>query len=90
MADPVDMIIPMLREMRAENREARAENTRDHEETRALVRALERRMGAIEESQISYRQALTADTLLSKLVTGEFEERIEALERKVRELESQK
>ena len=33
-------------------------------------------------------QALTADSLLSKLVTGEFEERIEALERGVRELES--
>jgi hypothetical protein len=90
MAEPVDMIIPMLREMRTGNREARAENMRLHEETRGLVRALERRLGAIEESQISYPQALTADSLLSKLVTGEFEERIEALERKVCELETPK
>jgi hypothetical protein len=47
-------------------------------------------LGAVESAQGSYRQALTADTLLSKLVTGEFEERIEALESKMRELERQK
>jgi polyhydroxyalkanoate synthesis regulator phasin len=50
---------------------------------------LDRRLGAVEEAQRSYRQALTADTLMSKLLTGEFEERIEALERRVRELETQ-
>ena len=52
MTDPVDMIVPLLREIRAENAGLR----------------------------------LAA----SKLVTGEFEEPIEALERKVRELENQK
>ncbi len=76
MADPIDMIIPLLREMRTENA------------TRHEV--LERRLGAIETAIGTFRQALTADTLLSKLVTGEFEERIEALERAVRELERQK
>jgi hypothetical protein len=75
------MIVPLLREMRAENATL-------HEQTRELIKALDRRLGAVEEAQKSYRQALTADTLLSKLVTGEFEERIEALERKVRELET--
>jgi polyhydroxyalkanoate synthesis regulator phasin len=83
MADPIDMIVPLLREMRAENSGL-------HEQTRGLIRTLERRLGAIEQAQTSYRQALTADSLLSKLVTGEFEERIEALERKVRELENLK
>jgi polyhydroxyalkanoate synthesis regulator phasin len=83
MADPADMIVPLLREMRAENAAL-------HQETRELIKALDRRLGAVEDAQHSYRQALTADTLLSKLVTGEFEERIEALERKVRDLESQK
>jgi polyhydroxyalkanoate synthesis regulator phasin len=77
------MIVPILREIRAENAGL-------HEQTRGLIRTLDKRLGAIEEAQNSYRQALTADTLLSKLVTGEFEERIEALERKVRELENQK
>jgi polyhydroxyalkanoate synthesis regulator phasin len=83
VTDPVDMIVPLLREMRSENSAL-------HEQTRELIKALDKRLGAVEEAQGSYRQALTADTLLSKLVTGEFEERIEALERKVRELERQK
>jgi polyhydroxyalkanoate synthesis regulator phasin len=52
--------------------------------------ALDKRPGGVEDAQRSFRQALTADTLPSKLLTGEFEERIEALENKVRELEGQK
>jgi predicted RNA polymerase sigma factor len=83
MTDPADMIVPMLREMRAEN-------LAQHERTQALIAALDKRLGGVEEAQKSYRQALTADTLLSKLVTGEFEQRIEALENKVRELEGHK
>jgi hypothetical protein len=83
MPDPADMIVPPLREMRAENAAL-------HQQTRERLDAVERRLGALEAAQQRYKQALTADSLLSKLVTGEFEERIEALERKVRELESQK
>jgi hypothetical protein len=80
MAGPADMIVPLLREMRAENAAL-------HEETRELIKALDKRLGAVERAQDSYRQALSADTLLSKLVTGEFEERIGVLERKMLELE---
>ena len=76
MAEPADMILPLLREMRAENA--------------ALHRQTSERLEKIEATLESYRHALTADSLLSKLVTGEFEERIEKLERKVRELESHK
>ena len=83
MAEPADMIVPLLREMRAENATL-------HQQTRNLIEALERREGKIEETQVSYRQALSADSLLSKLVTGEFEERIDALEKKVKELETLK
>jgi len=83
MAEPADMIVPLLREMRAENATL-------HQQTRSLIEALERREGKIEETQVSYRQALSADSLLSKLVTGEFEERIDALEKKVKELETLK
>jgi hypothetical protein len=86
MAEATDMILPMLREMRAEN-------TAQHQQTRADLAAVEQRLGkriqALEESHKSFRTALTADTLLSRLLTGEFEERIEALERRVRELEGQ-
>ena len=67
MAGPADMIVPLLREMRAENAAL-------HEETRELIKALDKRLGAIERAQDSYRQALSADTLLSKLATGEFED----------------
>ena len=83
MAEPADMIVPLLREMRAENATL-------HQQTRNLIEALERRVGKIEETQVSYRQALSADSLLSKLVTGEFEERSEALEKKVKDLETMK
>ena len=83
MAEPADMIVPLLREMRAENATL-------HQQTRNLIEALERREGKIEETQVSYRQALSADSLLSKLVTGEFEERVDALEKKVKELETLK
>ena len=83
MTDPADMIVPLLREMRAEN-------LAQHEQTQAMIAALDKRSGGVEGAQKSYRQALTADTLLSKLVTGEFEERIEALENKVKDLEGQK
>ena len=77
------MIVPLLREMRAEN-------PAQHEQTRAMIAALDKRPGGVEDAQKSYRQALTADARLSKLVTGEFEERIEALENKVKELEGHK
>lgn len=83
MTDPADTIVPLLREMRSENLTL-------HEQTQALVGALDKRLGGVEEAQKSFRQAMTADTLLSKLLTGEFEERIEALENKVRELEGHK
>jgi hypothetical protein len=61
MADPADMIVPLLREMRAENAAL-------HERTRELIKAPDRRLGAVEGAQHRY----------------------DALERKVRELESHK
>ena len=70
MAEPEDMIVPMLREMRAENASR-------HE-------TIIKRLDKLEGAQTAFRQALGADSLLSKLVTGEFEERIEALERKMK------
>ena len=81
MADPVDMIVPMLRERRADNAAL-------HEQTRVILAALDKRRGGVESAQASFKQALIADTLMSGLLTGEFEARIDALERKVRELEA--
>ncbi len=74
MAEPTDLLLPLIREMRAENA------TR-HTEVIA-------RLEAVEKAQVSFRQALAGDSLMSKLVTGDFEERMEALERRVRQLEN--
>jgi hypothetical protein len=83
MAEPADMILPLLREMRPENAER-------HAQSLERFTAVERPLDRMEESLGSFRQALSADSLLSKIVRGEFEERLEALECKVRELETSK
>jgi polyhydroxyalkanoate synthesis regulator phasin len=76
MAEPADMIVPMLREMRAE--------------MNARFDQVATRLAALEAGQKSIRHALAADTTFSRMLVGEYEERIEALERKVKELEEQK
>jgi hypothetical protein len=83
MAEPLDMILPMLREMRTEI------NSR-FDQVDVRFDQVDRRLAALEAAQASFKQALSADSLLSRLVTGEFEGRIEALERKVRDLEAQR
>jgi hypothetical protein len=62
MAEPADMILPLLRDMRVEIG-ARFDRVD------ARFDLIERRLKALDETQASYRQALTADSLLSKLVT---------------------
>lgn len=73
MAEPDDMILPMLREMRAENA--------------ALHAATQARLDALEAPFVSMKQIQTGDSLVGRLMSGEFQTRIEVLERKVRELE---
>lgn len=76
MADPENMIIPLLQEMRADITDLRKE--------------MNARFDVIENTQKSFKHALTADSLMGRLLTGEFEERIVALERKMRDLETTK
>lgn len=83
MPDPADMVMPMLRDMRAENLPR-------HGEVLERFDLIKRRLKALEGAQVSFKQAMTADRLLSRLVTGEFEQRIETLEGRVRELETQR
>ena len=65
--DAESMILPLLREMRSEMHERFGQ--------------LEQRLDKLESGQKTIRQALTADTMMSKFVTGDFEERIFELER---------
>ncbi|MBR0555634.1 hypothetical protein J5J10_08060 [Ciceribacter sp. L1K23] len=74
--EPVDMIMPMLREIRAEISDMRGEMNQRFE-------AVEERLDKLESGQKTIRQAMQADTMMSRLVTGEFEDRIFELERKV-------
>jgi hypothetical protein len=76
MAEPNDMIMPMLREMRSDAEKRHSE--------------VIQRLDKLESAQVSFRHALTADSLLGRMVTGEFEERIEALEAKLKKLEMHK
>lgn len=67
MAESADMILPMLKETRAEIADFRE--------------AVTERLDNIEKAQRSFKQALSADSLMTRLLTGEFEERIENLEK---------
>ncbi len=71
MAEPADMILPLLREIPGDIAAFRKEATD--------------RLAALDAGQRS--SALAADTVLSRTLIGEDEERIGALERKVEELE---
>lgn len=80
MTKDVDsMIIPSLREMHSEI-------AQQFSEVRVDLQDLRQRLDKLESVQKSVRQATSADTLMSKLVTGEFEDRIFELERKVESL----
>jgi hypothetical protein len=60
------MIMPMLREMRSEISER--------------LSAVERRLATVETELIDVRKALVADTLMGRLVSGDFETRLSSLE----------
>jgi len=79
MAEPKDMIMPMLREMR-DNINTRF-NQMDSE-----FHEIKGRLAGIESNQKSFKNALVADTMMSKYMTGDFEERIGALEEKIERL----
>jgi Mg2+ and Co2+ transporter CorA len=76
MAEPQDLIVPMLREIRSEIRDMR-------DEVRDFRKDVERRLDNIEMAQKNFRNALSADSMMGKLVTGDFEERIAELEKRV-------
>jgi archaellum component FlaC len=76
MAEPTDLIVPMLREMRVEIKKDFAE--------------VNKRLDRVEERQKSFSQALAGDSFMSKMLIGDWEERIEPLEKKVKKLEAAK
>jgi hypothetical protein len=71
--EPIDMIIPMLREMRSEIRDLR-------NDMKAEFGNVRQRLEMVEGEIKNVHKALIADTLLSKLVSADFDGRIAALE----------
>jgi hypothetical protein len=81
LPEPSDLVLPLLRDTCADNVDV-------HEQTHALIPVLDTKPGTMEEAHKNYRAPLTGDTLIARLLTGEFKERTEALEGRVRTLET--
>jgi hypothetical protein len=79
MPEPVDMILPLLREMRAETQAEFADIRRRFDD-------IDARLGKIDATNRALRQAMTTDSLMSKFLLGDFEERLASLEQKVDDL----
>jgi hypothetical protein len=76
MPEPKDLVIPILREMR------KAIDER-FDGVDAQFKQVNQTLEKIDARQKNFSNALTADTMMSKFMAGDFEERIEALEKKV-------
>lgn len=77
--EPMDMIMPMLREMRSES-------SKQFAELRQEIAEIRQQLHKLDNGQKSIRNALTADTMMSKFITGDFEDRISELESKIEAL----
>ena len=72
MVEPIDLMMPLLREIRGEIATFRKETGE--------------RLKALETGQKNIRNALSGDTVLGRMVVGEYEERIASLEQKIEAL----
>lgn len=72
MAEPKDMIVPMLKDMR--------------DEMNRRFDKVDDRLEKLERGQKSLKNAMTADTMMAKFMLGDYEERLQSLESKVAEL----
>lgn len=79
MSEPRDMIIPLLQDMREEMRSS-------FERVDRRFSAIESRLDGIEKTQATFKAALASDTLMTRLVTGDYEMRLAELERRTKDL----
>ncbi|MBP2494802.1 chaperonin cofactor prefoldin [Methylobacterium sp. PvP062] len=80
MAEPQDMIVPLLRELRTEIRDLRQDNTREF----AVVN---QRLEHIEGRLANMREAINGESVLGRYAAAEVEERLEAIEKRLTALE---
>lgn len=81
MADPPDMILPLLREMRAEMQGGFDRMDRKFAEHDARFDKLERRFDNI-------RQAVNGESILGRYATAEVEQRLRAIEKRLEQISS--
>ncbi len=80
MADPQDMILPLLREMRAEM-------TSGFLEVRRKFDAVDARFDRLEKRFDNLREAVNGESVLGRYAAAEVEERLEAIEKRLAALE---
>ena len=81
MADPQDMILPLLREMPAEIKDLGGNNERQ-------FTSVNERLERIEGRLANMREAINGESVLGRYAAAEVEERLEIIERRLASLES--
>ena len=81
MAEPTDMILPLLREMRTEMKDRFDNIDRKLAQHDEQFEKIERRFGNI-------REAINGESVLGRYAAAEVEERLEAIEKRLATLES--
>jgi hypothetical protein len=76
MSEPKDMVVRLLRDMRDEIGAG-------FQAVDGRFDRVEDRQSKIDASQMSVRHAMTTDTLMSKFLLGDFDERLAALEQRL-------
>ncbi|QFR32797.1 hypothetical protein [Ancylobacter sp. TS-1] len=80
MSEPDNFILKLLREIRAEIDSGRQEN-------RARFDAHDKRFDTLDAKIESLKQAMHGESVLGRYATAEFEDRIEAIEKRLEKLE---
>ena len=83
MAEPKDIVIPMLKELRDEMRQGFAAVDKRFEE---MEERFDKRFDRIEKRQDAQKDAFTGESILGRYAIKEVDERLAALERDVAEL----
>lgn len=81
MADPQDMILPLLREMRAEIKDLSRNSERQ-------FTTVNERLERIEGRLANMREAINGESVLGRYAAAEVEDRLEAIERRLATLEA--
>ncbi|MCJ2129982.1 hypothetical protein [Methylobacterium sp. E-045] len=81
MAEPQDMIVPLLQEMRVEMKQG-------FSEIRSKFDAVDARFDRLEKRFDNIREAVNGESVFGRYAAAEVEERLEAIEKRLASLET--